>query len=184
MSGLLALHLMQQHKPKVESLVLVTSTPRFVEAGDWAHGVAREVFDQFAEMLHQDHAATLKRFLNLQTQGSANVADSLRQLRRIGLSDPVPDARGLALGLDLLKLSDERKLLSDIEVPCLAFYGEKDRIVHPSTAEGVFDLNNRINTRVIKSAGHIPFYSHADEFLQQLRSFHFQSGVDRNEAGY
>ena len=59
-----------QEPDRVSALVLLSSTPRFVQGPGWQHAVQQQVFHQFGEQLLEDTESTLQRFLSLQVRGS------------------------------------------------------------------------------------------------------------------
>src|SRR5512135_1741833 len=66
LGGQIALRWARLYPQQVQRLVLVASTPCFVEREDWPFGMAQDTLQHFAAELEQDHAAILRRFLALQ----------------------------------------------------------------------------------------------------------------------
>ena len=62
LGGMAALRWAQLGSQQVRRLVLVASTPCFIERDDWLFGMAEETLRQFSAELERDHAATLRRF--------------------------------------------------------------------------------------------------------------------------
>lgn len=68
--------------------VVLVALPRqilFSQRPDWPHGVAAQVFADFGNALMQDFVAAIERFLALETLGSANAQDELRQTQGTGV---------------------------------------------------------------------------------------------------
>ena len=74
LGGLVAQALVERVPHKIESMTLVTSTPRFSQDvnGDWQHAMTEEVLNRFAENVKQDTEKTLKGFIALQFIGVKN----------------------------------------------------------------------------------------------------------------
>ena len=65
LGGQVALRWAQLHPAQVEKLVLVATTPCFVQQAGWRCAMAADTLQEFAASLLQNHAQTLKRFLAL-----------------------------------------------------------------------------------------------------------------------
>ena len=171
LGGQVALHWAQLAPEQVQRLVLVSSTPCFVEREDWLFGIAQDTLQQFAAELERDYAATLRRFLALQVRGSEHERELLLALRKCLFSRGEPDLAALRGGLEILRDTDLRGELPSIRQPALAIAGERDKLTPP---EASFYLAQALpNARVeeIAGAAHAPFLSHPQIFLQHLNEF-------------
>ena len=63
-------------------VVLVGTTPRFVQDTDWKHGLPRKWFRDFTEELAHDAERAFERFASLHLAGNGNERSLLRRLRR------------------------------------------------------------------------------------------------------
>ena len=113
---------------KISRLILLSSTPRFVAADDWVHGMAPADLDAFGVALLADPQATLLRFLSLQTRGVADQKSLLQQLRMSLQSLPQADDMALSSGLAMLRDTDLRAELSRLEQPTLVLHGAADTL--------------------------------------------------------
>lgn len=181
LGGTVAAQLAATGCPKIERLVLVAATPRFVRDGSWAHGLAPAVVDEFALQLRRDYRELIRRFLSLQARGDERQVALLRQLRAAVFEHGEPDPAALDASLAVLTESDLRGVVGNISVPTLVIAGEYDRLTPPA-ASGWMAANIR-NARLslLKSSGHAPFLSHADEFLGELLRF-LPAGPGRQEC--
>ncbi|HHJ12762.1 MAG TPA: pimeloyl-[acyl-carrier protein] methyl ester esterase [Gammaproteobacteria bacterium] len=170
LGGLIGLRAAAQVPRRVHRLVLLASSPRFVQAADWPDAVEPGVFDAFARQLADDAARTQGRFLALQVRGVDRGGDLLRRLRRELAARPQPQLWALAAGLDILRETDLRAVPATSPVPVSAVLGERDTLV-PATLAGLPGL---VSAHVIEGAGHAPFLSHeadcADAICRQLMS--------------
>jgi pimeloyl-[acyl-carrier protein] methyl ester esterase len=94
LGGLFALHAAVAHPAHVEALVMLCSTPRFVRAADWPHGMDVDVFRTFGANLEGDFRGTIERFLALETLGCERATAELRTLRSeaFAFGEPAPAA--------------------------------------------------------------------------------------------
>ena len=171
LGGLVALAAALRAPKRVTGLILLTATPRFVQAVDWTPAMPETTLDQFHADLALDPVATLSRFLALQVRGSESARDTLRTLRQELDSRPPPQPDALSLGLDLLRDEDLRGRLPDIRCPALWIFGSHDALVPPRVAERVECLMPGAQTRVIAGAAHAPHLSHPTATAAAIRDF-------------
>ncbi len=152
-------------------LVLVDATPRFVQAGDWPHAMAREVLGEFATELARDYRATVLRFLALQARGSERAREELRTLRESVFARGEPAREALSGGLDVLRDTDLRAQLACLDVPTLLIHGARDVLVPAQAAAQTARTLPNARLALIEGAGHAPFLSHPDEFERELMAF-------------
>lgn len=171
LGGQHALALAHRAPTRVRGLVLLASTPRFVAAPDWPHGVAPALLDTFAAQLARDWHGTLEEFLALQVRGDrharAVLEALLASLREHGEPDPV----ALAAGLRHLRDNDLRALVPDISAPTLVIAGQHDRVTPPAAGGWLAADLPRGRYAELPRAGHAPFLSHADETLALVQGF-------------
>jgi pimeloyl-[acyl-carrier protein] methyl ester esterase len=170
LGGLVALRVALDRPVNVRGLVMIASSPRFVSAPDWPHGVAASVFAEFATELHLNYRHAVERFLALETMGSAHAQTELRDLRKRVFERGEPNACALSDGLRILDSADLRADLAQLAMPSLWIAGRRDRLVSPgamawSAAQaphgGYLEFNS----------GHAPFISHAAEIAVAIGAF-------------
>ncbi|MBK1641417.1 pimeloyl-[acyl-carrier protein] methyl ester esterase [Chromatium okenii] len=171
LGGLVALAAALRAPKRVTGLILLTATPRFVQAVDWSPAMPETTLTQFYDELRADPSATLARFLALQVRGSESARDTLRQLRAELATKPVPQPAALALGLELLRDEDLRGQLPDIRCPALWLFGSHDALVPAKVAERVEVLMPGAQTEIIAGAAHAPHLSHPLETARAMRAF-------------
>ena len=164
------LQLAQQQPEKVNRLIAFSSNPRFVAGDNWLHGVEEAVFDLFAENLQDNTEKTLQRFLSLQVQGMNDSRELLRQLRQTMLHRGLPSAEALTAGLDVLKQTDLRELVNQLDKPIDWWLGDKDTLVPASLNDYLSSLSG-VKSHIIAGAAHLPFISHADQLLPGFLDF-------------
>jgi pimeloyl-[acyl-carrier protein] methyl ester esterase len=168
LGGLYALELVKQFPDKFTSLVLVCCNPCFVQKEGWETAVENHVFDQFALDLEKGWASTIKRFLTLQMHGAVNSREMVRSFMTILKNGAEPTRQGLINGLHLLKTCDYRDQLRDIDIPVTFIFGERDQLVPVLVADEINKLNRSIRVESLPGAGHAPFLSHRQAFLEMI----------------
>lgn len=171
LGGIVAQSWAAREPEKVERLILVASTPCFAEREDWAFGMPRVILEQFAAELEKNHAATLRRFLALQVRGSEGERELLAGLREQLFSRGEPQLAALRGGLDILRDADLRDVLPRIMQPTLVIAGERDRLTPPEASYHLAAAMPTARMVEIAGAAHAPFLSHADTFVEQVKSF-------------
>lgn len=169
MGGLVATQAALNHPSRVQGLILVASSPRFLQDGSWK-GIRPDVLEMFTEQLDDDLAATLDRFLAIQAMGSASLRKDMKTLRNAVLSRPLPDKQALRKGLNILAETDLRPQLAELQCRVLRIYGRLDSLAPPTQAVHLAELEEA-HHEVISGAAHAPFISHRDEFLESLLAF-------------
>ncbi|MFP5345269.1 MAG: pimeloyl-ACP methyl ester esterase BioH [Gammaproteobacteria bacterium] len=171
LGGTVALYITAHYPQRVRKLALVASTPKFVNAQDWPHGIEPEVLGQFAQQLHGDYRKTIQRFLALQLRGSEQASVWLRRLRDMVFRYGEPQATALHAGLDILRNTDLRPRLTSVGHPILLIAGARDTLAPVSAHEYMAVNLAQAELQVIPGAAHAPFLTHPQEFQRALRTF-------------
>lgn len=156
---------------RLSRLVLVNSTPCFVQRPAWPHAIALSVLRHFAEELRQDYRAVLKRFIALEVHGSEHASAQLKQLKAMLFQHGEPEVCALEDGLAILEASDLRAGLAKIACPTLLLMGQRDQLVPIEAGQAMLTQLPDAYSRVFARAGHAPFFSHLPEFVVELRAF-------------
>jgi pimeloyl-[acyl-carrier protein] methyl ester esterase len=170
MGGQIALRWALRYPLLIEKLVLISTTPCFVQQEDWPCAMANDTLSAFAASLQQDEAATLRRFLALMARGSDNERALLVLLRRLLQSRGKPSIKALLAGLKLLLELDLRKDLPQINTPALVISGIQDTLTPPD-ASRYLAAQMTAQLATIKGASHVPFLSHPDIVAKHIVDF-------------
>ncbi|MBI2786170.1 MAG: alpha/beta fold hydrolase [Legionella longbeachae] len=162
LGGLFAIRLAVEHSDRVEYLVNITSSPRFLLDGLWP-GISSEVFKRFYQKLSADPHIALRDFLELQ---GLKADDNLQQL-----PNKLPTLAGLETGLNILETWDLREELKRFVNPACFMFGRLDPIVPIKTMNQMQVLYPQFNYVLFNRAAHLPFLSHADLFIKEMRGF-------------
>lgn len=170
LGGLVALRAALDAPAQVRGLVMLASSPRFVAAPDWPHGVAANVFGEFASELHARYRHAIERFLALETLGSTHAQAQLRELRQIVFARGEPRVEALCDGLAALDANDLREALPGLAMPSLWIGGRRDRLVPPGALQWAAAQAPRAR-RFEFNSGHAPFLEFAAEIADALVAF-------------
>ncbi|NWG85977.1 MAG: pimeloyl-ACP methyl ester esterase BioH [Hydrogenophilaceae bacterium] len=171
MGGMVALALAARHPGKVKALVLVATTPAYVNRAGWDKGLTPELLQGFAEGVQSDYRATLLRFLSLQARGGDAAREVIGRLRESVFARGEPSATVLAEGLELLRTVDLREQVKQVEAPTLVLHGGYDGLCLPEAAQWLAERLPRARLALQPKAAHAPFLSHPEWFVEELKGF-------------
>ena len=168
LGGLIAQQGALDHPDHVRGLVSIAATPCFIAHGDWP-GVDAAVNEQFAANLANQFHATIDRFLALETLGSPDPQADLRELKRIAFAHGEPSPEALAEGLRILRATDLRERLENLQCDSLWISGNRDRLIPPAAMAWAAERSGGELLSI--NAGHAPFLSHTDEVASGIAHF-------------
>ena len=171
LGGQIAMRWAMRHPQQVQRLVLVASTPCFVQQPDWPWAMPPETLDDFSTALLKNPRATLMRFVALQARGSEREREVLSYLRERVFSRGEPDVAALQAGLEILRVTDLRGQLEQITQTTLVVSGERDLLTPPAAQTWLAHTLPNARLQMIAGAAHAPFVSHADIFVQHTTDF-------------
>ncbi len=170
LGGLVTLAAALRQPGMVQKAILVAATPSFARQPGWECGVEPAAQRAFSDGLNNNAEDTLAQFWQ-QCFGAGWVEHSMRLLGKSSLTDGLPAQRDLEAGLQLLYGNDLRTESKTCEVPTLFLGGTRDRTIVPESFTRAADLMPLAGARLIRAAGHAPFMTHPDTFLDIIRVF-------------
>ena len=170
LGGMLAVLVAAAYPQRVSGLITVSTNSRFTQTDSWSNAMPKDQLLSFAQELEQDPSTVLKRFIALQFLGASVDKQTIRRLQHEVGSMPA-SIKALQQGFELLRCLDLREAFADIQLPMLPLFGEHDRLVPARVAMAIKKLNPSMQTHVFAQAGHAPFISHPNQFLEQVTSF-------------
>jgi pimeloyl-[acyl-carrier protein] methyl ester esterase len=171
LGGQVALRAALDHPHKIERLILLASTPKFVAASDWTAGMAEADLRAFGAALIEDSEATLLRFLSLQTRGMDGQKPLLQALRKTLFAAPPASGEALASGLRMLRDTDLREELPALAQPALVLHGALDTLTPPVAGAWLAQQLRAAQYVELARAAHAPHLSHAAEVAAAIRTF-------------
>lgn len=171
LGGQVALRLALDHPKQLGHLILVGTTPRFINGDDWSSGIEAEVFRQFAEQVKDDYRGTLSRFLALQAHGGDAPKETIRRLRESFFRCKAPSADVLQSGLEILLATDLRQEIGKLNVPALIIHGDNDKLAPVDAGHWLAQHLPLAQGEICQGASHAPFLSHPAWFVEKIRGF-------------
>jgi len=171
LGGLLAQKIANQSPERIQSLICLASTPRFIQADDWQWAVSPSLIADFIQAVGTDTAATLKHFWKLQIQGSDGARQLIKQFMTKIKDSRLPTMKGLLQGLELLKSIDCRPCAQDIQCSVLWLLGENDPLIPKDFITEFSTIQPTAKVEILCGAAHMPFISHPSETAEQIILF-------------
>ena len=171
LGGQVALEWARLRPERVGALVLMSTTPSFVQRPDWHHAMAEATLRQFGDGLTVAYRSTLKRFVTLQVQGSEHARDALASLHSQLFARGEPSPQALRDSLELLASSDLRSGIGAISQPALVIAGDRDALTPVAAARWLARALPQASLVVIAGAAHAPLLSHPEAVVAALDAF-------------
>lgn len=165
LGGMQAMQLALSEPDRVERLILIATTPRFVATTGWLAGMPQATFDGFQQQARQDDAAAMQQFvrLNAGQRPDRGSADWLRQ-------QVEPDLAGIRLsGLQALQQTDLRGQIAGIRQAVLVLHAADDRIVPVQAGRWLAERLPAGRLVELPAGGHAFFIRHAPAVADAIR---------------
>jgi pimeloyl-[acyl-carrier protein] methyl ester esterase len=171
LGGLVAMRIALDKPDLVRRLVLMSTTPCFVNKSDWDAGISPEVFSRFADNVDADYHNTMTQFLTLQCMGAKDARATVKLLRKKFSERPVPTSQTLRRALNILLETDLREEVDRLRKPTLLIHGDRDTLAPVQAAHWMMKNLPMGYLRVMSGASHAPFLSHHEQFAEALIQF-------------
>lgn len=171
LGGLVALELAERLDPRVKKLILVSTTPCFVQRDSWTAGQPAAQVKALARQFRRDPCGALEGFFMQQFEGEDFDRKILHVLKNRTMDAGPSPTKDAGLGcLDTLSAVDvrDRRWLS---IPCLVLHGSCDTII-PADA-GRYLAQHLPNAQWVEldRVGHVPFVSQPDACARVFKDF-------------
>lgn len=171
LGGMVSLAYADRYPSRVDKLIMLASSAKFVQSKDWTSAQPMEILKLFSQGLMGDSFAAIRRFITLQTQGVGSAKKLNLLLKDVLKQGGEASKNGLKSGLDILQYIDLRAALKDIKLPVLMIMGGKDQLVPAAAGKASLGINDGIDLTVIEEASHVPFLSHPLDVLKAVKKF-------------
>lgn len=171
LGGHTALSIAHRAPARIDKLITVCSTPRFVAAADWPNGKEGAVLADFASRLSNNFGPTIRNFLALQALHQPDRREVIRALNTAVEAHGAPNVQSLSASLEILRTSDIRALVPSIHIPTLVMQGDHDALTSTASGEWLAAHLPHGKLQMMPRAAHAPFLSHPTEFLVHVLSF-------------
>lgn len=147
LGGLLAIYIAS--KIPLAKLVLVATTPKFVQDDDWAFGIDANNFKQFSETLNLNLPKGLKRFVSLQCEDKSRLKNLNQLIKQYPAS-----GQALNQGLEILLNTNLIATFTKLKLPIEVVLGKRDTLVPNIIAKWYAQCGVRV---LVLDTGHLPF---------------------------
>ncbi len=168
LGSMLALQMAALAPQRVARLILVGSTPSFMQRADWQPAQPPALLDSFRDAVTADAGATLQRFVAVLNQGDSQARANGRTLSRQLLASRLPDAATLLTGLGWLRDVDLREQIASVATPTLLIHGENDPLMPLAAARWLHAKLPDSQLKVIAGAAHAPFLNDTEGFAKLI----------------
>ncbi|MFA5928911.1 MAG: alpha/beta fold hydrolase [Candidatus Margulisiibacteriota bacterium] len=170
LGGSIALELSQDQELKIRQLVLVSSTAKFINEGEYLCGMSPVIARSLRQRVVKDAKSGLEYFYGLVFSSEGpfynEIASSMTP-RNDGVGSAIPST-SLLQSLDALYQADYRSVLPTTSVPTTIIHGADDSICPLAAAEYLHQNLPSSKLAVIEQGGHIPFVLKAEAFRKVL----------------
>lgn len=167
LGGIRALELAAKCPEKCTGLVLIGTTPRFVQSRDWEYGLSSDTVEAFQQSFTSTPDKTMRRFVALQALHDARRPLVTATLES-SLTNPETSHLELRHGLDLLFGADLRETLPR-HVPCTIVHGKGDAVVPVTAAKWLHESLPHSVLHVLEDVGHAPHVSEPEAVATIIR---------------
>jgi pimeloyl-[acyl-carrier protein] methyl ester esterase len=171
LGGLFAQRIARLDSRKARALVLVSTTPCFVERWGWPHAMKAATLAAFAAGLRHDRDATLADFVRLNALNGARSREAIRAFTERVAERGTPAAATLEATLQWLGDTDLRADAPWLAMPTLVVHGARDALAPVEAGRWLAASLPHARTLELPDAAHLPFFTHRETFAQALESF-------------
>jgi len=169
--GMISMSIAARFPERVERLIGVATTPKFIAVDDWPTGVKSGFRMPFEDGINKmGFEPFFKQYCEAEfdypeTRSSAHQAfiDLIDQTGNVDLDI-------LYQGIDISDTTDLREEFKALRCPIDLILGGKDDSIPTSIHSVIETLNPRVNLHIIPDAHHMLPWTHQDEFKQILHS--------------
>ena len=171
LGGQVAMSLAIRMPEFVERLILISTTPCFVEKKDWPYGVNKQFFSNFELETKQNLNNTLLKFFLIQTRDINDSKNVMRFLKNTFIEIRDDNKSSMQSALNVLKETDLRNEVQKMDKPTLIIAGDKDRLTSSKASIWLYEKIKGATLKEIKGANHMPFISHRETMTESVKKF-------------
>ena len=171
LGGQVAMSLAIRMPEFVEKLILMSTTPCFVEKKDWPYGVNKQFFLNFEMEAKQNLNNSLMKFFLIQTRDIDDSKNVMKFLKNKFIELKDENKGGMESALNVLKETDLRNEVKKIDKPTLIITGDKDRLTSSKASIWLYEKIEGARLKEIKDANHMPFISHRETMIESVKKF-------------
>lgn len=170
LAGQFALQCANVYPERVQQLIMLSATPKFVAADDWQPAMPVDTFNEFSKALEQNPAQLMQSFLTLMVRGAQFARDTIGILQEDVMQGHAAHPQALRDGLTCLQKFDGRHMLANAIMPVSVLLAERDNLIPVELVSALIALKADINCQIVDGAGHAPFISHPAQTAAMIKS--------------
>ncbi len=164
-SGLLGVNACLKEPGLIDELVLIGSSPRYINDRDYFGGIGADGVDQIFQQIAENFMEWVGDFKGAMLQDDdQNGNDFTTSILRMG------PKRALAIAKAIF-LSDYREQLKHLEIPTLVIHSSPDPIVSDEAAQFLCSNIRDVRCEVIKAGGHFPHLHRYNQVISLIEDF-------------
>ncbi len=171
LGGMAAMLAAAKYPEKISHLILVSTTPSFVQRPDWLTAVDANHLTKLTEAVRRDSKSALKKFISMINQKDIHSSRIACELTATSLASTQPSVDVLNAGLRLLRQTDLRLLAPTIRQPTLIIHGAHDPLMPISTAQWLEAHIPNAHLEIFAEAAHAPHLSDPQRFAALASNF-------------
>ncbi|MEN8906026.1 MAG: alpha/beta hydrolase [Clostridiales bacterium] len=171
MGTLAVLGLKKKFLIKIDKLILISSTSKFIRDKTYKMGWPKRTLNKMKNDIAKNKYNVLDEFLeNMLYENEIKFYKEL--INFINLNN---DIKNIILGLDFLINEDVRENIKNIKSDVLLIHGSRDKICSMDSAKFIYDnLNCNKTFEILCHTGHIPFYTNKEYVFNLIKIFLLQ----------
>lgn len=156
----------------VSGLIFISGTPCFLAKEDFPQGMRQSIARKLQKDLAEDFHSAWRTFAGLMTHAETIDDRTLTELKDLFIRTVNNiDTKQALDDLNWLYQSDFRSDIKKIEIPLKIISGSLDRICFPDSSKYMAENIPGASLHIIDGAGHMPFFTRADEVNKLIRDF-------------
>jgi len=172
LGGMISLKLATELKDKIRHLVLIDTTPRFVQSEDFQCAISKNTIEKIHSRIKTDVNATLEWFYKFCFSPNERSRSGFSEILKITGDFVAPVNQDTLLsGLKFLMQTDLRPDLAGIDMPVLIIHGDQDRVCPPDAARFMAGNIKNAKLAIIENAGHVPFITQPENVNALIENF-------------
>ncbi|QID18013.1 alpha/beta fold hydrolase [Nitrogeniibacter mangrovi] len=171
LGGQLAMRLAQHAPDRCARLILIGTTPCFVQRPDWSCALDATTVAGFRHDFDAAPEATAKRFVALQAVGDRARREVTRTLGAALTPIQAHNQAALADALGVLCDTDLRDTLGRITCPVRILHGAGDALMPAAAAEAMAEALPEARLSIFDDCGHAPFIGRPRDCAVLIDSF-------------
>lgn len=168
--GLVAISIAARYPERVQQIVGITTTPKFIATSDWPGVPAPGFQASFGDIETQGFNKFFHALYEAEFNGFAPKPPAYHQLLKLLDETPIQNFDILLTGVRICDATDLRQEFKLLQCPVDLILGLNDEAVPVATHQQIQTLRPNTNIHQINNAGHMPFWTHPDEFSKILNS--------------